>query len=737
MYDRFQRDPGVLEIIQYYENPERCDWSMLTVSETNFLHSEIKRCMESFEYFARNYCWITTKDMEDIPLRLKPTQELMLETINRLKAKGRGVKLLIIKARQLFASTLIESYIAWLAMFSPNANALVLSYDDAHAAFLFSIILHIYDKLPWWLRPMIGQRKYQEELQLINPNPELRAFNPGMNTRIVAEGARKYAGVAEGYRINFSHISELGSMDPSRARSIVFGDLRWALPDHASTFAVIESRVKKGAKFLEKLWESSIEMGDVATWYPLFLPIYFDRSHFISPEAGWKPLDPELAIKKRASEEWCICSGCSQIRPAVFGGEQTSGLTCKDCKTGSYQPYTLEDGQMRWLWEQRENAQRISDQAVMDMQQSLATNPQEAFQYVTETVFSKAAMDQVSKTVLDREPEAVGYMTADGQFHAPRRISGSETAICWSRNCQKNHVGEPERFLKIWEMPRREAKYSMGFDVASGEGGRHDYSVIWINRVATLPNPDVQVACFRSNTVRPMEAADVANALGRLYNNALAVTDYTNLQTAGDRLRIFHKYPNVYRWKRTDADNMLSHSFHWIWNEKNKNDAWMGLDSWLRDGSLIVRDPVFAREMRHFQRNDNGKVGAPQSKEESFDGGDTERVHDDTITACELAVFGYHQLDFRRQGQGLPVDQSGLKSTGEWSATCTRCGLTWHRDVYSTAERCPIEGCRSIFVRWHHNLMDKPKEEFSFYDMANDPSQSGDGHFGQCQDLVF
>ena len=163
--DRWRRDPGVREVLEYFDQPEHCAWHMLTDKEANILYDEIRKCSDpdtGFPYISRNYYRITTKDGADTLLQFKEPQELVWETVQRLRARGHGVRLLIIKARQLFCSTLIEAIIAWICQFNPNTRSLVVSYDDPHSAYLFSIMLHIYDQLPWWLRPMIGARKYEE-----------------------------------------------------------------------------------------------------------------------------------------------------------------------------------------------------------------------------------------------------------------------------------------------------------------------------------------------------------------------------------------------------------------------------------------------------------------------------------------------------------------------------------------------------------------------------------------------
>ena len=87
---------------------------------------------------------------------------LLTHTIYRIKNRGKAQKLQIIKARQLGCSTLIEGLIAWRSMYFPNTNAMVVSHVPRHASYLFGIMLHIYDQLPWWMKPMISSRK--EEL---------------------------------------------------------------------------------------------------------------------------------------------------------------------------------------------------------------------------------------------------------------------------------------------------------------------------------------------------------------------------------------------------------------------------------------------------------------------------------------------------------------------------------------------------------------------------------------------
>lgn len=731
MTDRHRRDPGITELIQYFDQPERGGWHLLTDREASVLHDEIRRCAEDFPYTCRNYYWITTKDGSDTLLKFKDTQEMVWETIRWLRLrKPNGVRLLIIKARQLYISSFAEALLAYETQFNPNNRGLLVSYNQRHAAKLFQMILHIYDQLPWWLRPMIGSRKYEEGIHLINPEPDLRRLEPGLNSRITVQSAEQDVGVAEGETVNTSHLSEFGSWDTKKARKVIHGDFRWALPDAPNTLAILETRVQKASKFAERLWEGNVALGDIATWHPLFIPIYFDKSHFIPPRQGWKPEEHELNVKARAAEEWRVCDKCGQIRPASFGGVDLAGIPCRDCKEGTYTAYTLQDGQMRWLWEQRLNAEKAGEQAVVEMQQSLATNPQEAFASVTDTIFSKTARDWVAATTRSGYL-ALGYMAEDGVFHAPLIQYGEESAQCRASGCKQDHRGETTRYLKIWQPPIKGCRYAVSVDVGAGYGGARDYSVIVVTRLGQAPEPDIQVAGYRNNKISAWHLADLANSIGRWFNNALMVVDYTNYQTVGDRLLNYYHYPNLYRWINPDAVNQSSYRWHWVWNGKNKESAWQVLDGWLRDHSLIMKDPDFAKELRNYQRLPDGTLGAPDAKDDEL-GDEFEKIHDDYVTAAMQGVVASHQRDPRRPMEVVSTQEEGLRP-GDWRGSCLKCEKTFNAHAPGERERCPF--CGSIWLKWKLEREEK-NPGFNFEEMGGVPGHERD-RYGAPTELNF
>ena len=81
------------------------NWTAIKKKELEIISQEIKRCQEDFVYFAKNYVWITDKSNRDILFSLWEGQELILEKILWMKSRGMAQKLILIKARQLGAST--------------------------------------------------------------------------------------------------------------------------------------------------------------------------------------------------------------------------------------------------------------------------------------------------------------------------------------------------------------------------------------------------------------------------------------------------------------------------------------------------------------------------------------------------------------------------------------------------------------------------------------------------------
>lgn len=714
---RWRRDAGIAEIVDYFDRDNKNSIDQLNAKEVNVIVEQVARCRKDFVYAARNYFWITNKDTGDQLFSLWESQELILEEIIRLKARGRAQKLIVLKARQLGISTLVEALIAWNTMFFENTNAIIVSRDGSHASYLFNtIVLHIYDLLPWWLKPMIDSRQQDDGLVFDNPDQVARRINPGLVSRIDIQAATQQGGIGQGRRISAAHISELGDWPEDIAREAIEGDLRHALAERSvRTFAVIESTAKGAGTYYHKLWNSSVALGDKASWSTIFLPWFFEKTRFIAPEQGWHPVKQESELRERVKDEWVRCDNeeCGRWLEASTGPTRLEDTKCPHCKPGTLRNYILNDGQLRFIWEERINAEK-DKQSAKEFRQELCSTAIEAFQVSGYQLFSVDIQDYVDRCV--RIPQAKGFIDAKGRFHGVKVILDGENRIsqirCWDDHCLLDHRYDPTP-LWIWEFPRTGAGYCCGSDVAEGLGGDADYSVGWMNRIGQAPAPDVHVATYRSNTIDPISFAFVLNVLGRWYNEAMMCIEYNKFDTCANNVRYQFQYPNLFRWKHLDnARDPLANKFHWYTQYNTKPRLWQTAVKWLRAGLWVPRDETFASEIKTFQKEDYEDRG----------GSHASGFHDDVAISAMISLYCSHDMDWSEDSGTVVMRSEGtVESSGDYHMKC-RCGHEWDtdnpdsythphtgcprcRNIILSAKRLSAKNGHSVHIDW--DLMER------------------------------
>src|SRR3990167_7793634 len=712
---RTRPNAEVAEFIQYFDHqrflsvPIQERFGLLTKKEFRFIKSEVEMCQKSFEYAARNYFWITSKKGIDVLLDLVESQHLILEKLAWLRSKGRPQKLFVLKARQLGCSTLIEARIAWRTMFYPNVNAMVVSHNEDHSAKLFGMVLHIYDQLPWWLKPMLATRKYEEGLHFMNPDPEQRRQHPGLNSMISVQAATQLTGVGQGLRLSAVHASEISDWYPLKAKQIIDGDMVHALAEEdPEMFAIIETTGKGAGTYTEDLWLSCIELGERADWYPLFTPFFFERSRFLAPERGWKPEDPEIGMRGRVEREWVRCTNesCGHFYERWFRGEDRADSDCPECKMSTLRPYKLSDGQLCWIWERRLNAESRGVESLKELKQEMCSTPEESFQLRGIQVFPSDTHAWVNETI--GPPIAIGNIDEKGYFHCFDSRKKDQEYTCYQSWCKADHRYEADQPMEIWEWPEEKCSYAIGVDVS--EGMEEDYSVVWVNRLGAGGSPDVQVAMFRSNTIDAYAFAGPVNYIGRWYNDALMSIEH-NYPTTAEQVQNFYAYPNLYRWKHLDsATNILSNKWHWQTQINTKSKLWQTAIAWLRARAWVVRSSVFAHEMKRFNKefSDSKKASAAPG------------FHDDVCMAAMICLHCSHDIDSDLGGGHLPVHpESGILNVHPWQMTCRKCGHQWGADN-PEHERC--HRCRCILVSGKPNGNRDLRDSSQPYDMGNPES---------------
>ncbi len=726
---KWARDEGVTDFIEYFDRPELMSlknnaarWQKLRANELAEIEKIMDRCRNDFQYAARNFFWITTKDRGQKLFSLWEAQELILEYMMQLKARGISQRVMIIKARQLGCSTLIEALIAWRTMFFQNVTAFVIADEPARAAKLFAIMQYILDRVPWWMQPMLASREYKDGLIFENKNPEDRRGNPGLNSQIIVNAANKLTGVAQGYSVNACHASEFPSWGENEARQIIEEDLGPALAEGPETFAFLEGTAKGAGTYAHRLWIKNIGMGDDARWFPKFLPWFFEVKRVRQIPDEWEPEKNELEMRERVERDWLRCEDeqCHQFHERFLRGLDRDGDPCPTCEKGTLKAYYLTNEQCAWMGYERKNAQGDVE-SVNNLRQEMCLTAEEAFQVSGVKVFSDIAQDWVMKSI--EEPFAKGNLDKKAEFHGcdPR----SENGACFHKECSANHRYDPAP-LQIWRWPQRGRKYVIGGDVAEGLGGEGNYSVAFVMMIGDGSDPDEQVATYRSNDIDPIGFAQNITFLGHFYNKALVAVEGNKYDTAAMWVQETLAYPNCYRERLAGSGNS-SVKVGWQTTEKSKRRLYTTMKRWLEYRQLKVRSRNFAEEMKTFKREDNEKGGAAGTLSAA------RGFFDDELMAGMIALFVAHAGDYDENLGYIAMKAELTMDSAQWHMRCASCQNRWPAETLQSQNNCP--NCRSMHIsgvknpQYQVNItledLDSQDKTIEFYNKSWDAANQG------------
>lgn len=178
----------------------------------------------------------------------------------------------------------------------------------------------------------------------------------------------------------------------------------------------------------------------------------------------------------------------------------------------------------------------------------------------------------------------------------------------------------------IWNMPLAEHRYIMGADTARGDGA--DYSTFHVIDTNTS-----EVVAEYKGRLKPDQFAELLNDFGRMYQNALLVTENNSYGYATIMKLAELKYPRIYSDKANTApaiggliqnDDVNSMGFNT--NSKTRTQILTKLEEVIRNKQIIIRSRRFYDELKTFTWH-NGRPQAEKGK------------HDDLIMSLALAVW--------------------------------------------------------------------------------------------------
>lgn len=568
------------------ENTRR---NKLIVSQTPFDIPEpsgridIERCRNDFRYWAVNAVRIRDKKSgREVPFVLNRAQAGVLEMLEAKRLAGEPIRLIILKARQWGASTLVQVYMAWIQLVHRRNWH---SVTCAHVKDAARTIRSMYDALLRGYPECLvvdddsdcgddaGEAKRSSaRRKTARKGYSLDSFGGAQNIRVISRrNCRVAIASAEcqdsirGSDIAMAQLSEVAYWpdstlhDPEDFMRAVCS----SVPIEPYTFVVVESTANGVGNFFHREWLRAVAGESDKT--AVFVP--------------WYKCDA-YALSLRGVDLEAFVGG--------FDAYEENLWTQHGC--------TLE--QIHWYRRKRREYGNVDK-----MHAEFPTTPTEAFVASDANVFDVRDIDRLRAGCC-----------------APRRFE-----IGADGRCEPHPAGR----LEVWSEPCPDGRYVAAVDVG-GRSRKSDFSVIAVMRHDEVPEV---VAQWRGHIDHDL-LADKAIALSRRYNNALLVIESNTLETVDESQssasvlqRVARTYPWTYRRTRrhNGDDSMTAVGFH-----TNRHTKALLIDNMMaavRECAYVERDEKACNELATYRRLPNGSYEACRGN------------HDDLLMTRAIALY--------------------------------------------------------------------------------------------------
>ena len=510
-----------------------------------------------FEFWAATCVRILHKTTKrSVPFVLNRPQRRLLRVLEEQREAGVPIRVIILKARQWGASTLVQIYFAWIQIVHlHNWHSLICAHVKDTSSTIRGIYTHLLENYP---------REYWDE----ECAPEFRPYERMTNVRVIpGRGCRVTVCSSEnqestrGMDCSMAHMSEVAFWKDSQlhnpvdlVRSIASGISRSPL-----TVVVMESTANGVGNFFHKEWLRAVAGKSDKT--PFFVA-WHEIELYTEPVGDIVEFYNSFSDYER--ELWDE-HGC-----------------------------TLE----AIMWYRRKAAEYTEHRSMMA---EFPTTPDEAFCSTETAVFSASDVERLRSQGCVLEP-AVGEVLGSWSG-VPSDLS--------SPRFQPSASGK----ARVWQPPREGAAYIVSLDIG-GRTRTADYSVITVldRRLDALSDtcPEV-VAQWRGHIDHDLLAWRAA-AMARWYNDALLVVE-SNSWEGGSEGRghyilntLAGSYGNMYYRRSKGSPTGRLPGFHT--NVHTKASLIAHLIAMVRDGLYVERDPGACDELMQYESLSDGSYAA-------------------------------------------------------------------------------------------------------------------------------
>lgn len=466
--------------------------------------------------FIERFLWIKTKTRGVIRFILNTPQKLVYEIIQRLRAAGKPIRLVVLKARQMGVSTLIQALLFAFTRLYPGFNALIMAQDVPTASEIFQMFERYLDKLPNRFKPMIRYRR-KDLIRFENPDQVSRETKPGLGSQVQIAPA-KNLDFGAGFTLHGCHLSEFARWK-KHARKILL-NIMATMPKTPDTLLAVESTAQGLGGDFYRLWR--LASTGKTQWTPVFLPFWVDPQYEVD-------LTPE-----EEAEIWRTLRPDEQELVKKFNRDGRKVITAR---------------KLAW---RRNCIATDCNNSVTEFNQEYPPDAESAFAARAETAFDTTALRHYLGMCREGRRGRLALVRGVPQF-----------------------VLDPHGPLLVWKPPEPGEHYIVGCDSAMGLRAKKQLKQM-VQGIQEVQDFDAQdedededdpdysagvvmswrrevVAQFVDGTIDPMEFAEELRLLALWYNRAICNVE----ASAGGGgwavvWRLKDIYPNICRWEKWD-----------------------------------------------------------------------------------------------------------------------------------------------------------------------------------------
>lgn len=249
--------------------------------------------------YCENFLKIIDKKQSLVPLRFKPAQAELYSILREEHEKGKPVRVVILKGRQMGCSTMIEGVFFADSATTELASTLIMAHEEDATKHLFQMNKLFYDELPTALKPM---RKSSNAQELVFENPTAdekeKKQRPGLRSRIRCQTAGS-GGVGRSFTFRNVHGSECAFWPRfNETHTAVMA----AVPKEADTCVIYETTAN-GLNEFKDFWDAAAAGEN--DFRAVFLAWYKDPDYRrpVEPGTEWTEYEQELMERVGLSPE--------------------------------------------------------------------------------------------------------------------------------------------------------------------------------------------------------------------------------------------------------------------------------------------------------------------------------------------------------------------------------------------------------------------------------------------------